>query len=54
LRILIYFFPIAINILIGGMFFMFLFVLIFDALNLRSDLPRFGVYDSRGMMRGDG
>ena len=40
--------------IIGGMFFMFLFVLIFDALNLRSDLPRFGVYDSRGMMRGDG
>lgn len=39
--------------LAGGMLFMFLLVLIFDALNLRSDLPRFGIYDSRGM-RGAG
>ena len=36
----------------GGMLFMFLFVSIFDAVNLRSNLPRFGIYDSRGM-RGD-
>ena len=36
----------------GGILFMFILVLIFDAVNLRSDLPRFGVYGSHNDMRG--
>ena len=36
----------------GGMFFMFILVLIFDAVNLRSDLPRFGIYGSHSDIRG--
>ena len=35
----------------GGIFFMFVLAAVFDALNLRSDLPRFGIYDSRSRLR---
>ena len=36
----------------GGILFMFLLVLIFDAVNLRSNLPRFGIYGSHNETRG--
>ena len=35
----------------GGMIFMFLLVVLFDAVNLRSNLPRFGIYDSKSNLR---
>lgn len=35
----------------GGMIFMFLLVVLFDAVNFRSNLPRFGIYDSKNALR---
>lgn len=37
--------------IVGGTLFMFFLVMIFDAVNFRSNLPRFGIYDSKSNLR---